>query len=699
MNRLIILLLFATVPLVAVAQEVKDSVMLKEVVVQAARIVDKPDGKIVYPTSKQKETSKDGYAILSKLALPNIRVDEVLHTISGLPALGEIQVRINDVPASKNDLLSMDMQMIQYVQFIQNPGVRYGEDVGCVINFIVKKAESGYALGTDASQTLVAANGNANLFAKYNKGKSEWSFNYGLSYQNLKGSKYEESADYLLPENVSSGVNSASPYIYQIKRKDLESRSKNMGHELTMKYNLTDSNRYVLQIELSGNFSRSPKNFNRRQTIINGKVGDVMIESRDRTVSPILDVYFNCNFARHQSLSANMVGTYVGSNYHYAYQSEMPYSYSTKGNMYSLSSEVLYENVLRVFTWSSGWQYRQRYTDNVYEGNIEALSAFRNSDVKIFSQVKGSWKRLDFVLGAGFSRQYYRQATNAFDHWLFRPKFTLSYRLTDRLKLKYDITTRQKPPRSEKMVNAAVQSNEIDIGLGNPELKPGRRTEHTATLLYQRPRFYSEINTLYRINAHTDMPYIDVREGQDRNVKFIYGNKNQEGINLLHVSNYTSYDIVPEKLSVSFWGGLARCFNYGDTYKHHYSSWFGGGQLTAYLGKLTMTANADSGWRWLEGETKGYQGYAYYLTASYRLGDFTFGMYWQHCFEKNPLLHREELVNKYVHKVTTVHNRDFGNMLSLRISWRLSKGRKTQDVEKYMNNRETDSGILKQKDN
>lgn len=118
---------------------VSDSLILNEVVVKSSRVVNTNGTLRIFPTDKQKENSSTAYGLLSKLALPLISVDEVAHTISAPNNMGAVQVRINDIEATANDLSSIDLSAVKYVEYIRNPGARYGQNVGFVINIIVKK--------------------------------------------------------------------------------------------------------------------------------------------------------------------------------------------------------------------------------------------------------------------------------------------------------------------------------------------------------------------------------------------------------------------------------------------------------------------------------------------------------------------------------------------------------------------------------
>ena len=118
------------------------SVTLGEVTVKGARTIQKVDGQWIYPTKQQIMNSANGYSLLAKLTLPHIRVDEAQNSITALTNLGTVQVRINDIVASREDLQTLDMQGIDHIEFIDNPGVRYGEGIAYVIDIKVKKPVS-----------------------------------------------------------------------------------------------------------------------------------------------------------------------------------------------------------------------------------------------------------------------------------------------------------------------------------------------------------------------------------------------------------------------------------------------------------------------------------------------------------------------------------------------------------------------------
>ena len=118
--------LFLMVALAAVVAAEAQEVELQEVTVRGARTVQQPDGRWIYPSKEELAHSTDGYSLLAKLALPHIRVDEALHTVTALSSTGSVQVRIHDVEASREELLALALPGEERIACIERPGVRYG---------------------------------------------------------------------------------------------------------------------------------------------------------------------------------------------------------------------------------------------------------------------------------------------------------------------------------------------------------------------------------------------------------------------------------------------------------------------------------------------------------------------------------------------------------------------------------------------
>ena len=675
MKRLICMMM-AACSLSASAQDEKN-VTLDEVTVEGARVVEKVDGRWIYPTKQQIAASPNGYSLLAKLTLPHIRVDEAMTSITALTSLGTVQVRINDVVASRDDLLALDMQGIEHVEFVDNPGLRYGEGVAYVIDIKVRKPVSGYVVGTQLTNTLTTVNGSEALYGKVNHGRSEFALNYSLYYDRFKGQSYDELSTYRIEDGSAVTMHRQSQLM----------KSKSFGHNALLTYSLSDSS-YVLQAKIGGSTNIRPRRTDAEMTLNGTPYAE---HSSSRSSSPSLDVYYHQDFLRHQSLTANMVGTFLRTKGDAGNDEGSAYHYTTEGKTWSLWSEAVYENRLKPFTLSGGMQYGQRYSRNEYEGDSEATNEMHTSSLYLFSQLKGSLGRLSYVGGLGASRRYYRQGETQNDFWLFRPKLTVSYALASRLKLKYDYEMSQHVSQIALVSAVNIKRNSMETILGNPEIHPNRVTSHRLVLSYSSPRFTSELQGYYRLNAHCNMEKYIREDGH-----FYQTQTNADNAcNFFYVDSYNRWDLIPEKLTATVYGGIYRFFNYGEDYTHTYTSFNGGCSLQAYLRRWALGAYADNGWNFMEGEHRGHQAVAWYFTCNYRVSTaLSISLYAQHPFSQYPLTNKSEVMSRYVEKVVTQHYRDYGNMVTFALSYRLDYGRRYRDIQRSMNHSDSETGIL-----
>lgn len=181
MKRFITFSLLLSTAAITFAQNVDKSITLDEVTVRASKVVNKPDGMVIYPTDSQRQASTNGYSFLEKLTLPNLRIDNINHTISAIDNRGGVQLRINGIIVDKPEMTALDPKDILRIDFIDKPGVRYGESLAYVINIITRRNDSGYSIGTDITSAITTIQGDGMVYGKWNKGKSEWSVSYDIN--------------------------------------------------------------------------------------------------------------------------------------------------------------------------------------------------------------------------------------------------------------------------------------------------------------------------------------------------------------------------------------------------------------------------------------------------------------------------------------------------------------------------------------
>lgn len=681
MKRLITLSFILSSTFCAYAQDVEKTIMLDEVTVKAAKVVNKADGMIIYPTDAQKQSSNNGYSILEKLTLANLRIDNISHSITAIDNRGEVQIRINGIVVGKPEMLALNPKDISKIDFVNNPGVRYGDGIAYVIDIVTRRKGSGYTIGTDFTSAFTTLQGDGMVYGKWNKGKSELSLSYDVSGYKTKGEKSNQLAEYTLKDGS----------VYTIERNDVESLRKSISHDVKLTYNWADSTATVFQTSLSGDFNNAPDNYNIKDIVDGIRQYRATSRAKDKSYSPVLDIYFFRQLSPRQSLTANAVGTYISTQTSSYYDEGTPYKYNVDGKTVSLLTEVIYENRLKPFTLSTGLNYSYKHIKNDYSGDASSLTKTNNNRLYAFAEIKGMLQPFSYTLGIGASLIHYTQNGHRYDFWTFHPKASLTYQINNSLQLSYTYQMQNKVSRIAMTSDAMVRINSMEWTVGNPDLKPSHDIEHRLRVSYNNSRLQTFVEGYYKQCLKPNMAHYERTDGN----QFIYTQINQKEIDVLDVYAYASYWLLPEKLQIAANGGLYRCFNFGYDYTHCYTSWFYASSITAYLGHFTLQGYVDNGNRFLEGESKGYNGAYSVLKAAYTWRDWQFSLSWANPFSNNYKSYENELLNSNLYKHTVGYSKANGNLISLNISWRLSRGSKHKSAEKRINLRDTDNGIIK----
>ncbi len=681
MKQLITFIIILTSVTCVYAQNVDKPITLDEVTVKAAKVVNKPDGMIIYPTDAPKLASNNGYSILEKLTLANLRIDNINHTITAIDNRGDVQLRVNGVVVGKLDMLALNPKDIMKIDFINNPGVRYGESIAYVINIITRRNESGYTLGTDVTSTLTNLQGDGIVYGKRNSGKSEWSLSYDVSGYKTKSSMSKQLAKYTLTDGS----------LYTIERNDVESLKKAISHDAKLTYNWADSTTTVFQTSLSGAFCDIPNNYVIKDIVDGNNQYRATDLDNEKNYSPVLDIYLFRQLTSRQSVTANAVGTFISTQSSSYYDEGTPYQYDVEGKTASLLTEIIYENRLRPFSLTTSLNYSYKYTKNDYHGDATSLTKTNNNRLYAFAELKGALRSLSYNLGVGASYIKYNQSGHKYNFWTFRPKASLTYRINNNMQLSYSYQMQDKVSRIAMTSDVSIRTNSMEWTIGNPNLKPSRDMEHRLKFSYNTNRLQAFVDGYFKQCLKPNMAhYVRTEENQ-----FIYTQINQKEIDALNVMAYAGCWILPEKLQIAANGGVLRCFNFGIDYTHCYTSLYYSGSVTAYLGNFMLQGYVDNGSRFLEGESKGYNGAHSLLKASYTWRDWQFTVSWANPFNKNYKAYESELLNRNLYKHSVGYFKENGNQIFLNVTWRLSHGSRRESAEKKINLRDTDNGIIK----
>ncbi len=677
-----ILIISALISLVSqnlYAQNDDQQVSLGQVVVKGRRVVTKDDGMMIYPTEGQLKSSGNAYGVLQRLSLPNIRVDD--NFVSAVDGRGSVQIRINGIIADDADMKSLDPKQIFRIRFIDNPGVRYGSETAYVLDIITHRKDTGYTAGFDINQGINRKHGSYMTYGKWNRGGSELSLTYDFGFMDNDKMRRSETADY----HLSDGS------IYTIIRRDIEKRRRSFDNDVKLKYNYADSGKNVFQAALSAAFTNSPHDY--VNTDIKDGISQYISRSveRNNVISPVLDIYYSRQITPKQSITMNAVGTYMSTKSFSSNEEGGLYQYFTNGRTYSLLSEMIYENRLKPFTLSAGVNIRQKYTDNEYTGSMSAVNAMHDSRIHLFTELRGHLGKLNYLAGIRAAYVDNRQGKYKYNNWFFNPQLSLSYDFTPQLQLRYELESLDRVSRIAMKGDAVIRDNSMEWTLGNPSLRPSSDISNIMRLSYNTERLQTFADVFFKICVHPNMAHYE----RTPDNKFIYTQRNQDKIEALNAMTYVNYWIVPDKLTASAYGGLFRCFNFGDDYTHCYTSYFGSASINAYLGRFSLSAYIDAGSRFLEGETKGYNAGAANIQASYVHKNLNLSLKFSQPFMSSRRLFESEILNRNLQKHSVLRSSFDTNAVSLNVSYRFGSGRKYKAARKTINLKDNDSGILR----
>ena len=677
--------LWATTGLKAQTDFPNDSVQLEEVVIKGARVVNRTDGKLIFPSEEMTKSASSGYTLLKMLPLPNVKVDDINETVSAANSLmGNVQVRINDVEATTADMQSLQPKEVEKVELIDRPGVRYGENVGIVLNIITRKVTSGYAVGASGTLVPKADMVKGNAYTKNNSGNNELSLNYSGYYRHSNGMNEVEHTEYLMADNKYS----------KVERNTNDIINRNTMHDIQARYSWINADGSAFLTTLSTSIDNNPRDFRKTDVAYSdGRNTTETIDNSEKTISPLLDLYFKTQLGKSQSLVANATGSYTHTDYAYLFISDdKSFGYNTLGKTWSLKSEAMYENRMKPFTLSAGLRYAQKYIDNDYSGDATLVSQIHSSNIYAFSQIQGSLWKIGYMVGLGLSREYYRQGETMYDRVWLRPKLNLSLPLSQHIRLNYTLTSAPASSKLQNMSGMSIITNGMEYSEGNPELIMARRDDHTLTLSYQSPRLYTQLMTFFRHNAHPAMQHV-YRTEDDRFVKtFLEGRR----IDLLMLQSYTNYDIIPQHLNAYISAEMLNIWNDGQNYSHRLTSFNFNIGLTAWLGNWTIMATMDNGYHFMENEYESRNIFSDFVSVSYKYKNITAGLFCQNLFKRNAKIEEVENHNRLAHKLLIAHNHNTSSAIGIKLTWKLSKGRNFKGIDRDTNSlKDTETGVAK----
>lgn len=229
---------------------------LKEVVVEKNnRIIDK-SGFIIFPTTNDKRHSADVLSMLSKMSIPEIRVDGNLVKTH---YEAEVKLFVDGIEAQDWEIKAINPKDVIKIEFKQNPSEPQYRGYLAVMNFILKKYKYGGYVVTDDNQSVVKDDGNYSLLSKVNRDKMTYQVMANILYSNDKGFS-EEDKTYTMV-NIQSG---SSSQLNKLTTAQWEKQSRTYNGAFGVRY---DSEKIKISLNTGLMYKEYPKDIKREDIL------------------------------------------------------------------------------------------------------------------------------------------------------------------------------------------------------------------------------------------------------------------------------------------------------------------------------------------------------------------------------------------------------------------------------------------------
>ncbi len=626
MKKIIILIAVLLCALCVAAQsEPVDSLPaqeLREIVIEAPKVIRKADMDIYHPSKSAVEASKNGLQLLGNLMIPTLTVSDALGSIQ---AAGQsVQLRINGRESSIEQVRALLPETIRRVEWIDNPGLRYG-GANYVLNFIVSNPTVGGSLMAMARPALNQAWGFYMADAKFNTGHSQWEIGANLKLtDNIKTHRdYTETFTY--PDGSSL-------------TRDETSKGGSMDNtfgNLWASYSYVKPDTTVFMAEF-GMFHKFTDRFlyNGLLSLSDGSDDILLTDSHgDQGNTPSLSLYWQQNLARKQMLIVNFNSSFYFGRSYSDYLERLPDAIDPWDYITSINTEIK--------DWNQAYALEANYIKNWENGRLTAgasytanrnRSRYDNLDGRIFHQRQdkayffteyfhrfGKW-----TATAGMGLQYtdfmFKETGQGNHSWSPRPQATVTYALNQNHNFRLNFTTWQSTPSLAETNIVPQQLDGFQWRVGNQNLKTANSFMLTFRYGFNLPR----VNGSFGVRAFTSPNAITPLLFWEDN-KLITTYENSRGLQNLSFFIAPQIEIIPGWLTASGYLQYRMERMRGTGYDIHNSAWSGNAQLRLMHWGFVLSGQYVRSQRSLWGEKISWGEDLNIIELSYNLKSWQFG--------------------------------------------------------------------------
>lgn len=556
--------------------EVQDTVAsheLHEIVIKAPKVIRKADMDVYHPSQSAVENSKNGVQLLGHLMIPTLAVSDALGTIQ---AAGQpVEVRINGRQATIDQLRAILPETIRRVEWIDNPGLRYG-GANYVLNFIVTNPTIGGSFQGQARPALNEAWGFYMADVKFNTGNSQWEAYASCKLTENVGAYRDYRETFTYPDGTSLTRNETP----------LGGRINNTlpVYQVSYSYMKPDTTVFVAQLANQQRLSNSTE-YNGLMTMDNG-ADDVLLTERsgDNGNTPALSLYLQQNLGRSQTLVVDMSATmYFGCSWSdyierkpdaTVSQTDIRTNIRDRNQAYAVEADYIRNWKDSRFT--AGAMYTANRNRSQYENLDGQVFHQRQDKVYFFAEYFHRWGK--WTATAGMGAQYtdfrFRESGRGNHSWSPRPQATITYSLNGSHNFRLNFTSWQSTPSLAETNVVPQQLDGFQWRTGNQNLKTANSYMLTLRYGFSVPR----VNGVFGIRAFSSPNAITPRllwEGDHLVTTY----ENSRGLQNLSFFLAPQIEIIPQWLTASGYVQYRMERMRGTGYDHRSNAWSGNASI------------------------------------------------------------------------------------------------------------------------
>lgn len=668
----------------------ESATQLAEITVEGTSILNKSDRKMYFVSETQRSGASNGLNLVTRMNIPRLVFNPLDNSVTSVDNKS-IEFRINDIPSQKDDILALQPKDIVRIEYIDNPGLKYGADAGYVLNYIVQKRQSGGSAGVDLNHSINRHFHTPNVFAKIHSGKSEVSASYffksmragGLMRTNKETFRFEDGREWIREE---IGIPSV------ISEKNNNAR---------LAYNYTDPDKRVFNATLRYNNHSNPNMDFISQSFWNHnpthKIDMKDFNSSD-SKTPSVDVYYQEKINNEQILTFNFVFSKRLSDIERTYTEALntetltDISSIVKGNRNAYIGEVMYEKNFKSGKLTNGFKHQQSYTRNTYSGNVNTETNMVQYDSYLYSEFSGKIKeKTDVVVGIGLTRVQVNQENNKpLRNYFFQPRVRVRYHIDEASYIGAESRLNNRTPSLSQLSSVCQPIDSLQKECGNPNLKSWL---NSFSMLE-----YSLNTKKININARTSYQYMHkpvMGEKIREKGFFVQTYNNQKSWRRANMELSVAYKPFGDFLSVNVTGGYTNNLSVGNHYRHTYNCFYHSETVSANYKRFTLTFMNQRAQNWFFGEeydTNDNES-IHIIDLTYSHPKFSAGVLVFNPFTKTYKRDGENF-SEIAPRQHTWYSNQIQGLVMLKFSYNLRWGEEYKSARRKLNNTDSESGIM-----